>query len=128
MGKARKAGTLGLAIIAAMTMLFAAFLLALPLTTAWDDDACVAHGDGRAPLSQERSVWPPGSRCTYAAPDGETTQAFVDPGPWEPLKWPVLLLLAGAPVTLAAGLIASIHDLRSGAGPQPPRRVGGIAT
>ena len=129
MGKARKAGTLGLAIIAAMAMLFVAFVLALPLTTtAWNEDACITHGLGRAPASQERSVWPPGTRCSYRAPGGETTDVFVDAGSWEPLKWPVLVLLAGAPLTLGAGLIASIHELRSRAAPEPPGRIGRITT
>jgi hypothetical protein len=118
---------LGLAIIAAMLMLFVAFMLSVPLFwTAWDEDACTVWGPARegTRITQSNSVWPPGTQCGYVQPDGQTTDRFVDAGPWDPLKWPVLALLLGAPLTLAAGLFASIRDLRSKTGPEPP----GVAT
>lgn len=127
-GRASSGGALGLAIIAAMVMLFCGFLLLLPLSAAWDEDACITHGPGRAPASQERSLWPPGTRCGYATSEGGTTEVFVDAGSWEPLKWPVLMLLAGAPLTLGVGLFASIQGRRSRPAPEPPRRIGGITT
>lgn len=127
-GRATSGGALGLAIIAAMVMLFCGFLLLLPLSAAWDEDACIANGPGRAPASQETSLWPPGTDCSYPHPGGETTQVFVDAGSWDPLKWPALALLAGAPLTLAAGLVASIRDLRSRTVPKPSRRIGGITS
>lgn len=127
-GRATSGGALGLAIIAAMVMLFLGFLLLLPLSAAWDEDACITNGPGRAPTSQETSLWPPGTHCSYPGPGGETTEVFVDAGSWDPLKWPALALLTGAPLTLAAGLIASIRDLRSRTTPKPPRRIGGITS
>ena len=113
-----------------MTMLFAAFVLALPLAAAWDDGACAAHAPPRelTTSTQSHSVWPPGTRCGYVGADGTAVERFVDAGRWEPLRWPVLVLLAAAPVTLAAGLAASIRELHARASASPRRRVGGITT
>jgi hypothetical protein len=110
------------AILAAMAMLFVAIVLCLPLSAAWEDDACITHGPGRAPTSEERSLWPPGTRCAYAVPGSEPKQIFVDAGRWDPLKWPVVALLAGAPLTLAAGVFAAIRDLRADPGGEPAWR------
>jgi hypothetical protein len=112
-----------LAIVAAMLMLFIALLLSLPLFwTAWDEDACAtgdpAHEGTR--ITQSNMVWPPGTECSYVQRGGVTTDRFVDAGSWDPLKWPVLGLLVGAPLALGAGLFASIRDLRRETGPQPP--------
>src|SRR5919108_1353565 len=101
-GRAASGGALGQAIVAAMLMAFMAFLLALPLFwMAWDEDACIASGPAgeRVTATQSNSMWPPGTECRYAT-HGETTERFVDAGPWDPLKWPVLVLLAAAPLTL----------------------------
>jgi hypothetical protein len=122
---------LGLAIVAAMLMLFVAFLLSLAVFwMAWDEDACTtrdpAHEGTR--ITQSSKVWPPGTECSYVQGGGETTDRFVDAGPWDPLKWPVLALLVMAPLTLGAGLFASIRDLRSGSPPEPSRTIGGITT
>ena len=78
--------------------------------------------------TQGHSVWPPGTRCGYVGADGTAVERFVDAGRWEPLRWPVLVLLAAAPVTLAAGLAASIRELHARASAPPRRRVGGITT
>lgn len=127
-GRTTSGGTLGRAIIAAMAMLFVAFLLLLPLSSAWDENACVTHGHGRAPVSTKTSLWPPGTSCNYSGSGGETTEVFVDAGPWDALKWPAVVLLAGAPLTLTAGLIASIRDMRARAAHPPSRRIGGITS
>lgn len=125
-GRATSGGALGLAIIAAMVMLFLGFLLLLPLSAAWDEDACITNGPGRAPASEQTSLWPPGTHCSYPGPGVKTTEVFVDAGSWDALKWPALALLAGAPLTLAAGLIASIRDGRSRSASKSVRRIGGI--
>ncbi|HYU61591.1 MAG TPA: hypothetical protein VEK39_12600 [Solirubrobacterales bacterium] len=129
-GRARSGGALGLAIVAAMLMLFLAFLLSLPLSTAWDEDACMTNRPGReqTTITQGHSLWPPGSTCRYVGPHGRPVERFVDAGTWDPLKWPVLALLAGAPLTLGAGLFASIRGLRAGGARERPRGVGGITT
>ncbi len=127
-GRARSGGRLGMAILAAMAMLFCAIVLSMPLAAAWDEDACITHGPGRAPSGEERSLWPPGTRCSYELAGRRERQVFMDAGRWDALKWPVAALLIGVPVTLAAGLIAELRGLRARPGSDSSQRIGRIAT
>jgi hypothetical protein len=101
----------GASIAAALLLLFAAGLLWLgALVIAKGTDCPEGTRHRLMGLEQPISVWPPGAVCyPKGAPAGDEHVEEAPP----PLKWAILALALGAPLTLIAGAVSEVTDQRA---------------
>jgi hypothetical protein len=100
----------GASIAAALLLLFAAALLWLGTLVLAKGTDCPGRGLELGGLDKPISVWPPGAVChPKGAPAGDEHVEEAAP----PLRWAILALALGAPLTLIAGAVSEVTDQRA---------------
>jgi hypothetical protein len=100
----------GASIGAALLLLFAAGLLWLGTLVIAKGTDCPRLDHELGGLEKPVSTWPPGAVCRQAGPPvGDTRVEEAVPA----LKWAMLGLALGAPLTLLAGAFSEISDQRT---------------
>jgi hypothetical protein len=106
----------GASIAAALLLLFAAGLLWLGTLAIAKVTGCPGTGHdpaayGSVGLDRSISVWPPGAVCVrgHHPPRGDEYVRETTP----PLKWAIVGLALGAPLTLLAGAVSEVSDQRA---------------